>query len=137
MLFVDANIFLRAILQDDREKAENCIRLFEKIDRNKIGTATSLLVINEIVWVLEGLGVEQKEIENRVNAIAQSNIKIVDGLCNEKILEALRYYRDAKIDFVNIINALIARDNRIKQIVSYDKHFDKINLVERVEPQDV
>lgn len=134
MIFIDANIFLRAILEDDKEKAKNCLNFLGKIDRGEIEAATSVLVLNEILWVLEGLGIRKQDIVKRLKSIATSNVKILNNANASCVLEALHLYEELGVDFIDALNACTARENKIKKVVSYDMHFDKIEFVERIEP---
>jgi predicted nucleic acid-binding protein len=52
-LFVDTNVFLRFLTNDDPAKAKRAESLFRDALRGKIKLATSLLVIAEIIWTLE------------------------------------------------------------------------------------
>ncbi|MFQ5800110.1 MAG: PIN domain-containing protein [Candidatus Hydrothermarchaeales archaeon] len=136
-VFLDSNIFLRAILRDDKKKAAHCLKLFEKVDRGEVGAATSTLVLNEILWVLEGYKVERKEIAERLDAIARSNLEILGTKDSSIVLESLAYYRDLEVDFIDALNACIARENEIQMIVTYDSHFEKLDFVETAMPESI
>lgn len=136
-VFLDSNIFLRAILRDDKKKAAHCLKLFEKVDRDEVGAATSMLVLNEILWVLEGYKVERKEIAERLDAIARSNLEILGTKDSSIVLESLAYYRDLELDFIDALNACIARENKIQMIVTYDSHFEKLDFVETALPESI
>ncbi len=136
MIFIDANIFLRAILQDDREKAANCLKFLGRVDRGELEAATSVLVLNEILWVLEGLGVGRQEIVKRLKAIAASNVRVLDCGNSSAVLESLHVYEELGVDFIDALNSCTARENGIMKITSYDEHFDRIKFIERIEPQE-
>lgn len=136
MIFVDANIFLRAILQDDRAKAEDCLKFLRMVDQGELEAATSILALNEILWVLEGLGVSRRDIVKRLKAIAASNVEILASADSGGLMESLSLYEELGIDFIDALNAYVARENKISKIVSYDEHFDRLNFVERIEPQN-
>ena len=134
-VFLDSNIFLRAILKDDEKKAEHCLKLFEKVDEGEITAATSMLVLNEILWVLEGYKVGRKEIAERLGAIAASNIKLLAADDDNIALESLTYYKDLGVDFIDALNACVARKNKIQTIVTYDAHFEKLNFIKAAMPE--
>ena len=52
MIFVDTNIFLCFLTNDDPRKADACEQLFKKAVSGKESLFTTELVIAEIVWVL-------------------------------------------------------------------------------------
>ena len=136
-VFLDSNIFLRAILKDDEKKAEHCLKLFEKVDNSEITAATSMLVLNEILWVLEGYKVGRKEIAERLGAIAASNIKLLAAEDDNIALESLTYYKDLGVDFIDALNACVARKNKIQTIVTYDSHFEKLNFIKAAMPETI
>jgi len=57
-------------------------------------------------------------------------------LCPQKdlILNALTLYGDKNIDYVDAYNALLLKEQGIKEVYSYERHFDKIDWVSRIEP---
>ncbi len=133
-LFLDASIFLRAILGDVTEKAQHCLNLLGAIDDRQHDASTSVLVLNEILWVLEGLKVPAREIVPRMVAIAQSRVNILPSGNHDSVEQAVDLYASEKVDFQDALNAITARDAGIRVIVSYDRHFDRIDFVERREP---
>ena len=52
MQFVDTNIFLRHLTNDDPIKAKACFALFQRAQQKKIAITTSESVIAEVVYVL-------------------------------------------------------------------------------------
>jgi len=136
-LFLDANIFLRAILGDTPEKARDCLGLLELIDERKHEACTSMLVLNEILWVLEGLDVPAEEIAARILAIARSRVDILPSANHDSVEEAIELYGKEGIDFQDALNAITARNAGVGEIISYDKHFDHIGFIKRREPDDV
>jgi uncharacterized protein len=52
-LFVDTNVFLRFLTNDDPIKAKRAETLFRQTTKGQVLLITSLLVIAEIVWTLE------------------------------------------------------------------------------------
>ncbi len=136
-LFLDANIFLRAILGDMPEKAGDCLKLFQLIDDRKHEAYTSMLALNETLWVLEGLEVPAEEIAARILAIARSRVEILPSANRDSVEEAMELYGRQRVDFQDALNAITARKAGVGMIISYDKHFDRIEFVERREPDEV
>ena len=68
--FVDTNVFLRFLTNDDPAKAKRAETLFRDALRGKIKLATSLLVIAEIIWTLESFyKLEKSDIATKVEKI--------------------------------------------------------------------
>jgi predicted nucleic acid-binding protein len=121
-------------LRDDEEKSSHCLKFLEKVDEGEVEAATSLLILNEVLWVLEGLGVEKEDIVKRLKAIAMSNVEILRLENSSTLLESLGYYDELGVDFIDALNSCIARENNLKRIVTYDEHFKKLAFVEGVDP---
>ena len=129
-LFVDTNVFLRFLTNDDPAKAKRAETLFRDALRGKIRLATSLLVIAEIIWTLESFyKVAKPDIAAKVEKILNTpNLE-----CPETplILLALDLYAHANIDFVDAYTAFDMRERGLTQILTYDhKHFARVPWVQ-------
>ena len=128
--FVDTNVFLRFLTNDDPAKAKRAEALFRDALRGKIRLATSLLVIAEIVWTLESFyKLEKPDIAAKVEKILNTpNLE-----CSEAplLFMALDLYVHANIDFVDAYNAFHMRERGLTQILTYDrKHFARVPWVQ-------
>src|SRR2546429_9238637 len=52
MTFIDTNIFIRYMANDDKEKASSCFELFQRVKRNEEEVTTSESVLAEVTFVL-------------------------------------------------------------------------------------
>jgi predicted nucleic-acid-binding protein len=133
MKFIDTNIFLRFLTNDDPGKAQCCEKLFKKTIKDEEQLFTSELVIAEIVWVLEFYyGLSKEEVKEKVEKILNTK----NLFCpNRSILyESLALYLLKNIDFIDAYNSLIMKQNSISEIYSYDLDFDRISGIRRIEP---
>jgi predicted nucleic acid-binding protein len=136
-VFLDANVFLRAILGDDRRKSTECLELLELVDNGNLRAVTSMLVVNEILWVLEGLGVKRGEVVERLRVIVDSRVDIHPTSNDETTASALEFYSKTSADFQDVVNAFTALSTGTREIISYDRHFDLIASIRRMEPSDI
>jgi predicted nucleic acid-binding protein len=137
MRFVDTNIFIRYLTQDDPQKAEACFRLFEQAKRNEIELTTSESVIAEVVFILSS---------KRLYNLSRQDIRIrlypllsLTGLklpYRQQFLRALDLYSSNKIDFEDAMSLAIMERQAIGELYSYDEDFDRIHgsAVKRIEP---
>jgi len=133
-LFVDTNVFLRFLTQDDPIKAKRAETLFRQAVRGKKNLATSLLVIAEIVWTLESFyGLDKADIGSKVETILNTpNLKCPE---TSLILPALDLYVQHNIDFIDAYHAVYLKEARHTRILTYDrKHFARIPWLEVLEP---
>jgi len=125
-LFVETNVFLRFLTNDDPVKAKRAETLSRDALRGKIRLATSLLVIAEIIWTLESFyKLETPDIAAKVGKILNTpNLE-----CSESSLlfMALDLYAHANIDFVDAYNVFHMRERGLTQILTHDrKHFARV-----------
>ncbi|MCK4268113.1 MAG: PIN domain-containing protein [Actinomycetia bacterium] len=133
MRFLDTNIFIRFLTNDIPKKAEACEKIFKKAVEKKETLFTTDLVIAEIVWVLESIyELQKEEIQDKVEKI----LNTPNLICPHKdlILSALTIYSEKNIDYIDAYNALILKDKGIGELYSYDKDYDRIDWLTRLEP---
>lgn len=133
-LFVDTNVFLRFLTNDDPAKASRIEMVFKKAIAGKVRLATNVMVIAELIWTLESYyGLSKEEIESKVVKILNTpNFEVEHGAL---LVEVLSLYVSANMDFIDAYNAYYMKDNDVTQILTYDKkHFARVNWLERIEP---
>jgi predicted nucleic acid-binding protein len=136
LAFIDTNIFIRFLVEDDPVKLKKCTALFKKIENEEIEVTTTPQHIFEIIYVLEGkiYNIPRLEIaENIKYIVSLQNIKIQD---KKTLLESLIIYRDTKqrLDISDAYAIALMRASNIERIYSYDTDFDKYSNIKRVEP---
>jgi len=133
MRFLDTNIFIRFLTDDVPEKVDACEEIFKKAVEKQETLFTTDLVIAEIVWGLESFyELPKNEIQDKVEKI----LNTPNLICPHKdlILSALILYSEKNIDYIDAYNALILKENGIEELYSYDKHYDRIDWLTRLEP---
>ena len=136
MKFLDANIILRYLVRDDLKKAEHCYELFQKVKNGDIEITTCEAVIAEVVYVLSSpklYNLPRDEICSILLPILNLNgLKIFQ---KQLYIIALNIYASNNIDFEEAICVAYMQKYKIKEILSYDSDFDKIEEIKRLEPQ--
>lgn len=133
--FVDANIFIRFITKDDPVKAEKCFRLFQEAERKKVLLVTTKSILAEVVHILSSKALyalppkKIKELLEPVITLKGWQIK-----WKKEFLLALEIYALKTIDFEDALAAAAMQVQNIETIYSYDRHFDRLNWVKRIEP---
>lgn len=132
-LFVDTNVFIRFLTNDDPAKAKRAEALFRNAVEGKVKLVTSLLVVAEIVWTLESFyKLEKAEIAFKVEKILNTpNLECPES---SLILMALDLYVQQNIDFVDAFHAFYLKERALNRIVTYDrKHFGRVPWLEIAE----
>lgn len=132
-VFIDTNIFLRTLIEEDKESFRACFQLLQNIKTNKLKGITSSVVLSEIAWtLLSYYKFSKPEVGKALRSIINlRGLSIIDKFQHEI---ALSLYEKNGIKF---IDALIASNPDILSkkwaIISYDHDFDKIGI-KRMEP---
>lgn len=132
-VFVDTNIFLRFLLADHPQQSPACKKLFEKAQTGKAKLVTLPIVIAEIAWVLSSFYKEPvKEVARKLRIIL-----LFEGLevpYRDALLSATQVFESGGIDFIDAYVASWLRTEGLDRIYSYDKDFDKVEGIKRIEP---
>lgn len=125
-IFIDTNIFLRYLTNDDPAMANKIERIFQQALNGKTALVTNAFVIAEIIWVLESFYKRPKEdIENMVSKIM--NTKGLEVKDSRLLFKALDLYVSENIDFTDAYIAIYMKQNGWNRILTFDKkHFSRI-----------
>ncbi len=132
--FVDTNLFIRYLTNDDPELAD---RVEQLLDDAAVGSAqlvTTELVMAESVWVLESsYRLTHAQIAPLIRGIlATPGMDVING---DLVGKALVMYELQNIDFVDAYIAALMEKQGIKDIYSFDrKHLSRVKTINRKEP---
>ncbi|OKY75985.1 MAG: hypothetical protein BM485_06530 [Desulfobulbaceae bacterium DB1] len=132
--FLDANVFIRYLTNDDPAKADRVEKLLESAAGGKERLLTTELVLAEVVWVLESFyKLENSAIGPMIKAIlATPGIEVINATLVEKAIE---YYMAQNIDFIDGYIVATMQRHQVSEIFSYDKkHLTRITAIQRREP---
>lgn len=129
--FVDTNFFLRFLTNDIPQQAKKAEKILKRAEQGEIELFTSDLVMAEIAWTLESYYQEPKE----KIATSLRRILLIENLkvpSKENWLEALEIFLEKNLELIDAFNYSLMHSEGIKEIYSFDKHFDKFPSVKRV-----
>ena len=131
-MIIDSNIFLEVTL--NQEKADRCKIFLRKILTGENIAYLSNFSIDSIVFSMIRNRIDQKQIEIFLNSLLRYKglkiylIKIKDRVNSLKLIE--KY----DIDYEDALILQSAISTNSEEIISFDKHFDKVKEIKRVEP---
>lgn len=133
--FVDTSVFIRLLTGDDAEKAAKSLMLFQRARRGELDLVTSESVVAEVVFVLSS-PVTYRTPRPRVAAalwpvLANPGLRIDH---KRSILQALRRWEQSNIDFEDCLSVEHVIRQRLDAIYSYDRDFDRVPEIRRLEP---
>ncbi|HLI52312.1 MAG TPA: PIN domain-containing protein [Thermomicrobiaceae bacterium] len=134
MRWLDTNIFLRFLTNDDRAKAAACLALFQQVQRGDEWLTTSESIVAEVTFVLtRQYHLSHSEITARLRPVLSlSGLRISE---KHTVLRALEYFGESeRLDFEDALSVAHMERLGISEIVSYDRDFDRVSGIVRQEP---
>ena len=136
MRFIDTNIFIRLLAADDETKSDACFRLFQKVQSGEEPVTTSEAIIAEVVYVLSSpslYNLSNEDIAARLAPII--SLRGLQLRYKRTYLHALDLYSAQPfLDFEDALAVAHMDRQGISEIVSYDRDFDRVPRVKRIEP---
>ncbi len=133
--FVDANIFLEVLLMD--KKWESAKLFLEKLENEELYGITSDYIVFSILIQIQNKTKSTKKMEDFVNFLGNvKGLKIIHftpGI----LIKSTNNMEKHKLDFDDSLQLAFMETLGIKEIVSFDSHFDNIRNIKRVEPSDL
>ena len=133
--FIDANIIVRYLTDEPWEMAREAEALFEAAERGEVTLMLDEITVAEVVWVLSSFYKASREVikESLLTFIANKGVLMDD---EKGALLALTLYADMNVDFADALVSVHLSRNGVQDIVSYDKHFDRLPGVNRMSPKE-
>ena len=130
MRFVDANVFIYVLVKSPKKDYEISKKILERIENGE-EAATSIAIIQEVVDWLE-YNNRKKEIRSFLTAINSYLTMHKLNIMWDNFLPALEEMYANQIGFVDSLTLQIMKQNKISEIYSNDKDFDRINWTKRI-----
>jgi len=133
MIFLDTNIFLRFFLKENELVFRRLEKLFSEIISGNIIGVTNAMIIAEVVWVLSRSYKWNKEkiCDNIEFILITPNIRFKDKAI---LVNAVNVYKEKNIGFIDAYNYSYMKANSIDEIYTFDRDFDELQDVKRLEP---
>ena len=133
--FVDTDVLIRFLTQDDPEKQAAAAALLEKVQTGQLKVMAPDTVIADAIYVLASPRLYRLP-RSQVRDLLAPLVRLPGFLIQNKsaILRALDLYADTSLDFGDAL--VVASMERTGSVVvySYDTHFDQIAGIARIEP---
>ena len=132
-VFLDTNVFLRHLLQDHQDHSPRATAFFARIERGEIQARITDTVVFETVFTLERTYRQSKR------HVRDTLLPLIElpgiGLASKgRMRQAFDFYVDHNISFADALHASVALGFGLKEIVSFDRGFDRVPGLDRLEP---
>lgn len=129
--FLDTNILLRHLLQDDPLQSPKATAFLKTVEEGKMVVATSDTVVFETVFLLE------RHYKRPKDKIRSSLLPILElpGIAlpsKRRLGKVFDLYVDLGLPFADAHHAVLMERMGLKQIVSFDEDFDRVPGITRV-----
>ncbi len=133
--FLDTNILLRYFTRDDEAKARRALALLTRIEDGREKVITSPMVVFETVFTLERrYKVPKARIVELVLPII--SLRGVELPGKSLYYRAFDLYVDRNISLTDAYNAAYMEARKVTETYSFDRDFDRIDGLTRVEPEE-
>jgi uncharacterized protein len=131
--FLDTNIFLRHLLQDDPDHSPRASTFLRRIEEGEVKVRTSDTVIFETVFTL------QKVYRRPKAAIRDTLLPLLElpGIVlpnKRQYRKVFELYVENNLPFADAYHAVLMRQLKLTEIVSFDTDFDRIEGLTRIQP---
>ncbi len=133
MNFVDANVFIYAVLKPKRALAhsekqikERARRIFRRINQGE-EVLTTVVHLSEIANLLEDAVNQSFALEFVKDLLNKPNI-LVESVDDKQCLTAVFFAIEKKIGANDALAYIVMTERNLKEIYSFDKHFDSLQV---------
>src|SRR3972149_3637464 len=130
MRFVDANVFIYVLIKSPKKDYEISKGILERIEKGE-EAVTSLAIIQEVIDWLE-YNNRKKEVRSFLTGINSYLSMQKLSIAWDDFLPALNDVEKHQIDFVDALSLQKMKKNKIDEIYSNDKDFDRIEEIKRI-----
>jgi len=131
--WIDANVIVRHLTQDPPDQARQVLDLFRAAHDGIVVLWVDPITIAECVWVLTSI----YRLPRGDIARSLADIVAADGIeadDREMLIQALRLYAAHNVDFADALLAARTSHHRVTDIYSFDRDFDRLPNVVRLDP---
>ncbi|MBX3070503.1 MAG: PIN domain-containing protein [Thermomicrobiales bacterium] len=135
MKLLDANVVIRYLSDEESDQNRRALALLASLTTGNDQAMLPECVLAEIVFVLSSrnlYGLSRQEIVKRLSPIIE--FRGIQMAGKAAYTEALRVYASTSLDFPDCICVGLMRTKGIREIVSFDRDFDRFDDIVRVEP---
>ena len=131
--FLDTNILLRHVLNDDPDQSPRATAYLALIEQGEIKAHSADTVIFEAVFTLERRYRRPKQrIRDALLPLIELPGIVLPG--KRRFRQVFHLYVERNLPFADAYHAVLMARRKLVTIVTFDRDFDRIAGIERIEP---
>jgi len=128
-------VFLK--LELDQERADECEVFLNKVKMGLLKAVTTGFHIDSILIIMENYGKSPSDLKTFLSSLfGYKGLEVYLPSILDRI-SATRWMDELKLDLDDAITYHVMKKFNIDKIVSYDRHFDSIKDIRRLEPSQL
>jgi len=131
---IDANIFLE--LQLEQSKSAECKEFLSLVSNGKIEAATTDFILDSIAVVMEDKKAGPEDIRKFFVSLSLFKGLYIHNLDLRGRIAAAQKMSKEDLDFDDSTSLVAMEEMKIKEIVSFDRDFERVKGIARVEPRE-
>ncbi len=131
--FLDTNVILRHLLADHPEQSPQATAFLARVEQGQLKVRTADTVIFEAVYTLEKLYQKPRgNIRQALLPLIELTRVILPG--KRRFRQIFDLYVRLNLPFADAYHAVILKNLKSDTIVSFDRHFERIPGIKRLQP---
>ncbi len=131
-MLIAANIFLELLLE--QKNSGRCRTFLNKTAKGEINAVVSDFTIDSVILVMSNHKVSKEEMKEFINKLINSKGIAIYSVSMRDRLQAINIMGRYGLDYEDSVILQTALSTKSKEIMSFDRHFDKISGIKRIEP---
>jgi len=135
LYLIDTNIFLEVELGE--EHAAACERLLKKVKDAGLSAYVTDFTVDSVALVMENYGRSWRDLRRFFAGLLLYKGLRIHYLSLPDRVAAATIMKQHGLDFDDALAYQGMKSHGIKEIISYDEHFDKVSVIKRFTPQEL
>lgn len=131
--FLDTNVLLRHLLGDHPEQSPRATAYLGRVEQGEVKVRTADTVVFEMVFTLQRhYGHSKASIRDNLLPLLELSGIVLPG--KRRLRQAFDLYVDLNLPFADAYHVALMQQLGLEHVVSFDRDFDRVPGVRRVEP---
>lgn len=131
--FLDTNVLLRHLTQDHPEQSPRATSFLARIENGEVEVVLADTVLFETVFTLQRqFRVPRERVRDLVLPLVELPGIVLPG--KRRLRRVFDLFVERNISFADAYHVVLMHDLGLTQIMSFDRHYDRVPGIERIEP---